>query len=1197
MEPSKHSRDPSLAHLRALLAAGDVEAARSAALELSDAGRAELEARIGKPAVERMLRVSRRVRETPRGRVVVLHGIMGGQLASIDAAGDDDLVWVNVFRLLGGRIGDFALDAAGQPAKPGLRVETRGLLDEYIPIVFELGQHWQVLPFAYDWRLDIDKAAAALDQQVRRWANGQPVHIVAHSMGGLVARRFMQLFPQTWNTMKDPDGLKRGGRLVMLGTPNRGSFAIPLVLTGQEGTVRNLARLDLKHDLAQLLAIVDTFPGSYQMLPSPKLAFGDERLRLFEQQTWGGLPVPQALLEKGRRFQEELDAVKDPERLLYVAGYGQPTPCRIRIDAPGSFSYQQTTAGDGRVPHELGLLPEVRTFYVREKHGDLPSNGQVLQGIHELLSMGTTEVLPSIQPVARAVEAPAAWVPAGELPPLAPEIPLLPQALRSAAGAQLAPADQAALEAAFAATVLGGGGEHAREWAGAQRPALAPQAAAAAPRTMARATTAREPVALEVMWADITQVDGEVLAAGHYEGVEPFAGELMIDRAISGVRRGQPYTPQDLVITAHTRRGTLRGAVGDINFFPWRAQARSVAIAGMGHPGSFNAQALRRATRALAESVAALPDLTTVNTLLIGAGNGNMAPERAAAAMLDGLCDVLPTLSPHSPIRRIRIVEWDLRKAQRIAQALRQRADGELTGMRIDGELKHGPGGRIGDDIALSALLLGAARRAGGKPEAAGKFVGELLQGLDAPQGLSQRCAEVLLGLAGGSATGDLLARSGLLNFGLLGAAAPNGTMPTRICFVRDPAGILSSAISDTAVVAERIVPLDWGLVQEIVQRTTDPADAGTVKDMGGLMTHLFVPRDFREKVQVSDSIVLELDRETGRIHWEMMESFDERNEKRPIGLDRPVARQLRTAYSTAPPRALVPGATLRALVIGDPGDPDQGYGLPGARREALEVARILRSHGVEVDLLVGAATGTRAAELEGIAPATMLEVLRLLDRNTYDILHYAGHADFDPDDPEHRAGWLFGKRFFTARELAGVTHIPSLVVANACLSALTSTKLAGADGPRSSLRGADEDLLPGLVDEFFRRGVRNYIGTAWPVNDAGAVLFCSRFYELLLAQAPGAPAPRLGDALLQARLALHEREASYGALWAAYQHYGDPTFTVRYRAEMLDQPDLTFAVAPPAAPAGKRKQQPRELPVAARRAAKRPPAGRGARR
>ena len=51
----------------------------------------------------------------------------------------------------------------------------------------------------------------------------------------------------------------------------------------------------------------------------------------------------------------------------------------------------------------------------------------------------------------------------------------------------------------------------------------------------------------------------------------------------------------------------------------------------------------------------------------------------------------------------------------------------------------------------------------------------------------------------------------------------------------------------------------------------------------------------------------------------------------------------------------------LKALVIGDPGDPELGKNLPGARREAMEVATFLDSCDVDVKLMIGAPGSLRS--------------------------------------------------------------------------------------------------------------------------------------------------------------------------------------------------------------------------------------------
>jgi len=1130
-------RDHTLAYLREQFALGNTDEARNALLRLSPQGRSEIEARLGSAAVARMYLATRRVRGALLGRVVVIHGIMGGRLASVNATGDEDLVWVNYLRLVAGRISDFALDSNGESLDPSISIVTKGLLDEYMPLVFELSRRWRVLPFAFDWRLDIDNSAAVLNREISQWANGEPVHIVAHSMGGLVSRRFMQKFPETWQAMKDPFDLKRGGRLIMLGTPNKGSFAISFVLTGQEKLLKKLALFDLKHDMKELLETVNTFPGSYQMLPSPRLNPGDDRLRLFDAATWGGFPVPRKYLELGRRFQEEMDQVQDPDRLVYVAGYNQPTPSRIRIDGPGNFSYQETLDGDGRVPHELGLLPGVPSFFVEEAHGDLPSNEQVLAGIHDLLATGSTAQMPSTRPVARTTRQVPQWRTADEISPMPTPIPSKRGAIRS-----LAKESAAAVESDLLDSFVGGArGTRTRA------PGLAdPVNRSHAMNARGAPAPAVHAVIIEVVWGDIAKVNGDVLAVGHYQSVEPQAGELALDRAISGVAPGDHTNPDALVITSHTRRGILRGAVGDINFFPWLKARKVVAVAGMGHPGTFGIVALQRTARALAESVFALPDVQTVCTLLIGSGNGNLTIPLALKTMLDGVQDALRSGLQVPSLRRIRIVERELHKAQVIAEVLKTLPG--IEGLHVLQGVQRGPGGVIGEQIAVSAILLAAASRLKGNTAAARKAAAALLQGVDATPELQRTCEEFLRDLPL-QADDDLLRQAGSLGFGRLPRwGGTNGRSPTRISFIQDSggAGIRVAAISDTAVVAERLLPVDWSVVEEIVRKTTDPSDFNALPEVSQLMTRLFVPRDFREKIDIGDSLIVELDRATAPIHWEMLESFYDATSDNPLALTKPMARQLRTSYSPIPPRPYEPKAKLRALVIGDPGDPDKGLSLEGARIEALEVAAMLRGLGVEVDPLIGAENVPREGPLLAVAPATKYEMLRLLNSHDYDILHYAGHGDFNPEHPE-RAGWLFGDIAFTGHEIVSLSRAPTLVVANACLSALTSN--IRSDSERPGPRGLDQALLPTLVDEFFMCGVRNYIGTAWEVSDAGAVLFSQKLYETLLPNLPGMQPATLGAALLAARRHLRAEERAYGALWAAYQHYGDPELVLRMQS------------------------------------------------
>src|SRR5262245_24261823 len=202
------------------------------------------------------------------GHVVLIPGIMGSQLTAIDSNGQEDPIWMNLGRLALGQMAQLVLQGP-ESSTPSLQIKASGIDKRtYTRAILWLRARWNVHSFAFDWRQDIDHAADALATFIRETFAGQPVHLVAHSMGGLVARNFIRRHRELWNRMRQAD-LNQGGRLIMLGTPNFGSYAIPQALTGVEPLVRLLAAADLRHNLSELLAILNTFVGTYQLLPAP----------------------------------------------------------------------------------------------------------------------------------------------------------------------------------------------------------------------------------------------------------------------------------------------------------------------------------------------------------------------------------------------------------------------------------------------------------------------------------------------------------------------------------------------------------------------------------------------------------------------------------------------------------------------------------------------------------------------------------------------------------------------------------------------------------------------------------------------------------------------------------------------------------------------------------------------------------------
>jgi CHAT domain-containing protein len=237
-----------------------------------------------------------------------------------------------------------------------------------------------------------------------------------------------------------------------------------------------------------------------------------------------------------------------------------------------------------------------------------------------------------------------------------------------------------------------------------------------------------------------------------------------------------------------------------------------------------------------------------------------------------------------------------------------------------------------------------------------------------------------------------------------------------------------------------------------------------------------------------------------------------------------------------------------KALVIGDPDGT-----LAAAREEAKAVAEVLADHKLKVDLRIGPPDVLGLGSEPDIEPADLFEVLELLQSGEYDIVHYAGHAFFKAEFPD-RSGWAFKDDVLTASKLETVERPPQLVVANACISAAVSTRFASrvptstASESPSSAEGA---LVASLADEFFRRGVADYIGTAWEIPEVPAKQFAKSLYTTLFSEwknGAAGPAQTLGAAVQKARQELHRQRASFGdhsSVWAAYQHYGDPTRTL----------------------------------------------------
>ena len=307
-------------------------------------------------------------------RVLIVPGIMGSQLGLRRAAPlPDDIVWLDPLDILQGRLAVLRIDA-GAPVVP-----LGAVLYSHLRLKLALrARGFAAELHDYDWRLSVAELGRALAQ---RLAGSGATALVAHSMGGLVARA----------ALAQP-GAERIERLILLGTPNTGSFAAVQALRGTYAVVRKVARLAAQPSAEALAAeVFSSFPSLYDLLPGPELS---GRLDLLDAAAWPHSgPQPRAALLDEARALRSLLAPPDA-RFAAIVGVGQETVTAI-ARRRAEFVYTVTRHGDGTVPAVSASLAGAPCLYARVAHSDLTRDPHVAAAVVDLLERGRTTRLPA----------------------------------------------------------------------------------------------------------------------------------------------------------------------------------------------------------------------------------------------------------------------------------------------------------------------------------------------------------------------------------------------------------------------------------------------------------------------------------------------------------------------------------------------------------------------------------------------------------------------------------------------------------------------------------------------------------------------------------------------------------------------------------------------------------------------------------
>jgi len=1072
-----------------------------------------LEIYFGRERLQRLRGLALRTqqRAKPQGNAVVLHGIMGGEITVYPENDKDQYIWLSYPRLAIGAVGWLRMIPKTNGGHPKMAsefpIKATGILKKwYSDMLLELAaDRWNVRAFWFDWRLDLEESAKALLEQINGWfGESEAVNLVAHSMGGLVARTYILNHSTRWD---------KGGKLIMLGTPNHGSFAIPQVITGTLDTVRKLAIVDITHSRRQLCAILNSFPGSMQMLPSPLVM--EDMKPMYTEAQWQTWNVTQAVLDAGLASHKRLGKVVDDKRMAYIAGYNQVTQVGVKdwLRLDEAAGYKESLDGDGTVPHALGFKDKdgkklFPTYFVECEHGGLPNHPGVIAGTKQLL-VGDACSLPQTPPSKRGLAPLAERAATRTARQLAEEETLRQLSrrvrgrTRAAGGVSEAPVANDEIKASellvrsFLLHADAGPEPIASD---AQTPP--PDA----PLPDKRKTPRREPppIAIALVRGGIQDeamlAKRSAIAVGHYIGVNPQNAEWALDNAISKAipKRSPKNTNSALLITELCRRGIFVGELGQNFFLPDpRDLSRVIVLAGMGDAGSFGEAELAVLARELVWTLGRTAR-TNLFTVLIGSGAGNLGTATAVRSWLRGVRRALydAMVSSDSTLERITFVEYSQANFVRLDRAL-------LSSVQ---EFRSNPEEPLDIQYDRPSKAVRAAAEKAAESEAC-----------EAGRKLFQK---------------SLLVRDD-----------GRDPEPVRLTVQLQRDKYQFAALTEEAAIPQRETEIDPVLVDEVNDQLPVAETVAQQLDRGHLLETLLLPGDLRGVITREIlPVVLAVDATTARIHWEMLslEQAGTTVEFKPecfLGARAGLTRQLRTTFAQLPEPPMLSGRALRVLVVADPAEDAP---LPGAQEEGEAVAAIWEEFGRQPDRNV------EVVRLFGPGEATRAAMLDQLINHRFDVLHFAGHCFFDAEDPPS-SGWVFSNgHVLSAHELSRIDRVPRFIFSNACESGITPD--------RADKRNAA--MAPSFAEAFFARGVANFVCTAWPVGDAAALAFARRVYRgaLGLRGDNAVPEP-FHKAMAAARQEIAQMDISGLQTWGAYQHYGDPNFRFIPRGETPPAP------------------------------------------
>jgi hypothetical protein len=345
---------------------------------------------------------------TTNDAVIVLPGIMGTELVDVESG---DMLW-GLARLdwywkawtsgrpletlkvtedeRAGRTGRIR---PGRPLRaPAWAPMVRGV-EPYTALVTAtkrvLADEAALLEFGYDWRLSIEhnarELAKAADQHLERWrqhdkgGRDAKLTLVAHSMGGLVARYFTEVLGHR----------EQVRRTITLGTPFYGAVKAVVMLNTGSGSPVPLPKRRLR-DLTR------SMPGLYDLLPSYRCVEEGETSRRLEAHDVDAIGGDKDLAVEAfdRRRRLLSGGPANAATLSTLVGVDQPTAQSLILrDGEVEELYHvrddhgaTNRWGDETVYRESANLPGVMPSTLPQTHGALSRTEEAISHVRAVLT-------------------------------------------------------------------------------------------------------------------------------------------------------------------------------------------------------------------------------------------------------------------------------------------------------------------------------------------------------------------------------------------------------------------------------------------------------------------------------------------------------------------------------------------------------------------------------------------------------------------------------------------------------------------------------------------------------------------------------------------------------------------------------------------------------------------------------------------